>query len=243
MQERIAEVLPLRLHSDHLPSVIEHLALYVGIAVFQWSLTEIAFLYVSEIVVINILFPTVALFAADPVETLESDHWREETQPRTLRPVQWLPPIYSRNLKLAGKYAVFAFIFVILIPLTALSEFSQNTPQSLLTMSTLMAIGGICLAQLRRVYQEFVSNQQYQTRSPAEALRFGVIPLLEVLMILLCVVVPITVILVAGMFATGIDAIESQVVLWAYLLPIGVVRVYVRGAEWDFTFTKGGIQL
>lgn len=44
-------------------------------------------------------------------------------------------------------------------------------------------------------------------------------------------IAPVTAILAAGIFAIGIDGINSRAALWAYLLPIGITRVYVRGTD------------
>lgn len=99
MRERVVKALPVR--SDYLPPFIEQLVLAIGIIVFHWSFTEMAFLYVSEIVVINILFPAIALFVAEPVETLDND--RLHGEPQTLQPFQWFPPTILPESQIGGK--------------------------------------------------------------------------------------------------------------------------------------------
>jgi hypothetical protein len=52
-----------------------HLLLAIGILFFEWDAVELVFIYLSELVVVAVLFATVALFAAQPVEDHYADKW------------------------------------------------------------------------------------------------------------------------------------------------------------------------
>jgi hypothetical protein len=58
-----------------------HLLLTIGILFFDWDAVELVFIYLSELVVVAVLFATVALFAAQPVDDHDADKWREESRP------------------------------------------------------------------------------------------------------------------------------------------------------------------
>ena len=73
-------------------------------------------------------------------------------------------------------------------------------------------------------------DQAYQERSPAEAIRIGLQPLHELIYIVLFVFAPITFLLAVAALAVG--DIESQtLVLLAYVIPIGAVRIWLQNAN------------
>jgi len=53
-----------------LSPIVVHLLLTVGILVFEWDSVELILTYLSEIVVVAVLFAVAALFAPQPIEGL-----------------------------------------------------------------------------------------------------------------------------------------------------------------------------
>lgn len=101
---------------DYLSPIGMHLLLTIGILFREWDVVELTFIYLSEIVVVAVLFAIVAPLAAQPVEDHDADKWREEPSP--MQPVPILPPIYPRNIGLIVNnmfaYAVFLFLLLCL---------------------------------------------------------------------------------------------------------------------------------
>ncbi len=190
---------------DYFAPIITHVLLVVGILSFNWNVVEIVFLYLIEVAVIHVLLVTVALFAAQPIDGHDADKWQEEPVPITL--VSVLPPVYNRNIGLVGKYMGFEFIYI-LIFLYAIIQLADRSLSSLLSPTIILAVLTICVSQLARVWRQFIANRAYQERSPAEAIRVGLWPMHELVVIVLLVFVPVTFLLVAAAFAVG--DIESQ---------------------------------
>ena len=214
--------------SDYLPALVLNAALVVGTVAFEWNIGELIVLYVLEIVVTNVLFIGTAFFTAQPIrEHLREpdEQWDEEPTPLIALPR--LPPIYRRNIRFAAKQIVVTTIL-------AGGLFAVAPPLgSILTLSTGTAIIGISIFQLTRVWRHFIADQRYQNRTPAEALKFGVIPLSELYFILFYVFVPVTFIIVSVAIAMDIDDYSiPHFVSLAYLIPIGVIRVYIQGTDW-----------
>ena len=90
--------------------LIVNTALILGVIVFEWSLLEIAVIYLIEVVVINLVFLFVALFTPQSVDDRDGDMWN--TKPTPLQPISRLPPIYWRNIKCVGHKAVFTVVFI-----------------------------------------------------------------------------------------------------------------------------------
>ena len=87
--------------------------------------------------------------------------------------------------------------------------------------------------QLTRVWRHFIADQQYQNRTPAEAAKFGFIPLSELYLILFYVFIPVTFIVVSVAIAMDIDGYSiPHFVSLVYLIPVGVIRVYIQGTDW-----------
>jgi hypothetical protein len=83
------------------------------------------------------------------------------------------------------------------------------------------------------VWRHFIADQRYQNRTPAEAVKFGVIPLTELYLILFYVFIPVTCVIVSVAIAMDIDGYSiPHFVSLAYLIPIGVIRVYIQGTDW-----------
>jgi hypothetical protein len=201
-----------------------HLLLTVGILFFEWDVVELIFVYLSELVVVAVLFATVALFAVRPVEDHDADKWREEPNP--VQPVPTLPPIYPRNVGLIVNntftYAVFFVFFV-----AAFVSFVDRPVSTLLSPTAGLAILVICVSQVRHVWHEFLVDHSYRDRSPAAALELGLRPVAEFVVVAVYVIVPTTVVVLIAAFAFP-DWVSWPVVLVAYVLPIGVARVWLR---------------
>jgi hypothetical protein len=209
---------------EYLSPISMHLLLTIGILYFEWDVIELIFIYLSELVVIAVLFASVALFAAQPVEDHDADKWREE--PRPVQPVPILPPIYTRNIGLIVNnmfaYAVFFLFFVAMF----VSVVDRNV-SSWLSPTAGLAILTICVSQLIRVWREFLVDHAYRDRSPAEALKLGLRPVAKFIIIAVYVVVPTTVVVLIAAFALP-DLVSGPVVLVAYVLPIGAARVWLQ---------------
>jgi len=217
---------------EYVPAFVLNAALVAGTVAFKWNIGELILLYVVEIVIINILFIGTALFTAQPIrEHLREpdEQWDEEPTPFVTVP--GLPPIYRRNIRFAKKQIV---VTAILVGILAGGLYAVATPlRSILTLSTAAAIIGIGIFQLTRVWRHFIADQQYQNRTPAEAVKFGVIPLTELYLILFYVFIPVTCVIVSVAIAMDIDGYSiPHFVSLAYLIPIGVIRVYIQGTDW-----------
>ena len=83
------------------------------------------------------------------------------------------------------------------------------------------------------MWRHFIADQRYQNRTPAEALKFGFIPLRELCIILFFIIIPVSVTIVSVAIAMDIDGYSiPHYVSLAYLIPIGVLRVYIQGTDW-----------
>ncbi len=209
---------------DYIPPIITHVLLVVGILFFNWSVIELLFLYLIEVAVIHVLFVTAALFAAQPIADHDADKWQREPDPIQL--VSVLPPVYRRNTGLVRKYMFFGFIYILPF-FYAISDFAEQSLSSLLSPTISFAVLAICVSQVARAWRQFFANQSYRERSPAEAIKVGLWPVHELVVILLFVFVPITVIVVAASFAVG-DIESGSIVLLAYVIPIGIARTWLQ---------------
>ena len=200
------------------------LLLTIGVLFFEWDVVELLFIYLSEIVVVAVLFAIVALFAAQPVEDHDADRWREDPSP--VQPVPLLPPIYPRNVGLSVNnvfaYAVFFLFFVAMFVSVV-----DRSVSSLLSPTAGLVILAICVSQLRRVWCEFLVDHSYRDRSPAEALELGLRPVARFVIIAVYVIVPTTVVVLTAAFVLS-DTMSGRVVLLAYVLPIGAARVWLQ---------------
>jgi hypothetical protein len=201
-----------------------HLLLTVGILFLEWDVVELIFIYLSEVVVVAVLFATVALFAAQPVEDHDADKWREDPSP--VQPVSLLPPIYPRNIGLIVDnmftYAVFFLFFVVMF-----ISIVDRSVSSLLSPTAGLVILAICVSQLLRVWREFLVDHSYRDRSPAEALELGLRPVAKFIIIAVYVIVPTTVVVLTAAFVLP-DTVSGNAVLVAYVLPIGAARVWLQ---------------
>jgi len=209
---------------DYLSPIGMHLLLTIGILFLEWDVVELIFIYLSEIVVVAVLFAIVALFAAQPVEDHDADKWREEPSP--VQPVPILPPVYPRNIGLIVNntfaYTVFFLFFVAMFVSVV-----DRSISSLLSPTAGLVILAICVSQLRRVWREFLVDHSYRDRSPAEALELGLRPVARFIIIAMYVVVPTTVVVVVATFAAP-DIMTGSLTLLAYILPIGAARVWLQ---------------
>ncbi|ARS91852.1 DUF6498-containing protein [Natrarchaeobaculum aegyptiacum] len=223
------------LASDYLTQIITHAFLVVGIVAFQWSVFEILLIYVLEIAVINVLFTFAALFAAQPIDGRDAEKWKREPNP--IRTIPLLPPVYRRNVGVVVKQFLASLFYLSIIGI-AVVDFIEQSVLSLLSSSAGLAVLAICITQTARVWQQFFAGQSYRERSPAEAIKAAQKPLGEALFLLLLVIVPITVALGITAIAVAGDggeielgAVETGAVLLLYVIPIGVVRVWLQDAK------------
>jgi hypothetical protein len=209
--------------------LILNTALILGVIVFEWSLVEIAVIYLIEVVVINLVFLFVALFTPQPVDDRDGDMWN--TKPTPLQPISRLPPIYWRNIKFVGHRAIFSGIFIgVFIGGFLNIVFSSSYFDSGVPLSVGVAITGIILFQLRRVRRYFMIDQSYRHKSPLDAMQFAFAPVVELLLMLLYVFVPVTVVVGGTAIVMNVD-VTSRLVLLLYLVPMGAIRAWIGSLD------------
>jgi len=221
--ERVPEV--LRESREFVSGIVLNLGLIIGVVVFQWSLVEIALIYLIEVAIINLLFFSVALFTPQPVADLDGDLW--DTDPAPHQPVAVLPPVYWRNVKFVAGRAIGSGVFIgaVLIPVASRAGLASNPPLSLG-----LAIAGIVLFQLTRIWRYFITDGSYQDKSPADAMEFAFAPVVELYLIFVYVIAPVTLVLAGIAFATDTN-LDSWAVLLLYLIPIGAIRAWMGSLD------------
>jgi len=225
--EQAIETVPraLRESRDFVYGLILNFALIGGVIAFGWSLIEITFIYLIEIVIINLLFFFVALFTPQPVDGLDGDSWDEEPTP--LQPVALIPPVYWRNIQFVLGNAIPAGILVGAVMRPVISSYGLNSG---LPVSVRLAIASIVFFQLTRVWRHFIVDRAYRHKSPGDAIDFAFAPVTELYLMLIYVVAPVTVVLASIAFAVGID-LNSRAVLLFYLIPMGAIRAWIGSLD------------
>lgn len=210
---------------EFVSGLILNFALIIGVIVFEWSLVEIVVIYIIEVAIISSLFLIVALFTPQPVDDRDGDAWNTEPTPVQLIP--FLPPIYWRNIKFIGDKVVFTGILIGILMRTIVfnSEVISELPSSVG-----VAIAGIVLFQLRRVWRYFIADQSYQNKSPMDAIQFAFAPVTELLFMILYVVVPVTFVVVGTAIALDTE-VTSRLVLLLYLVPMGTIRAWIGSLD------------
>ncbi|WP_237561611.1 hypothetical protein [Halorubrum halophilum] len=211
----------LRESRDFVLACILNSALILGVVVFEWSLLEIAVIYLIEIAIINLLFFSVALFTPQSVDDLDGDSWDEE--PTSIQPIGLIPPVYRRNINYVLRKAVIpAFILtVIMTPFLSGYDLDSGLP-----LSVGLTIAGIIFFQLSRVWRYFIVNRLYQDKSPADAMAFAFAPVFELFLMLVFVVVPVSFVIIG----TGTD-LDSRAVWLLYLVPMGAIRAWIGSLD------------
>jgi len=109
--------------------------------------------------------------------------------------------------------------------------FSNADVVSALPRSVGVAIVGITLFQLVRVWRNFIVDQSYQNKSPQDAVQFAFAPVGEVLFVMFYAFIPVTFVIVGGVIVTDIDLPSRLVLLLVYLVPIGAIRAWMRSLD------------
>lgn len=226
-REWIPEAIPRVLEESRafVSGLILNFALVAGVVAFGWGLTEIALIYLIETAIVCLLFFSVALFTPQPVDDLEGDSW--DGDPTPLRPVPLLPPVYWRNIKLAGKKAIVPGVLIWGVARPVVSSYGIDSG---LPVSVGLAIAGIFFFQLTRVWRYFIAGRSYRDKSPADAMEFAFAPVLELYLMLIYVIAPVTFVLAGIAFAAGTD-LNSRAVLLVYLIPMGVIRAWIESLD------------
>jgi len=215
----------LRESRDFIFACILNSALILGVVVFEWSLVEIAVIYLIEIAIISFLFLSVALFTPQPVDDLDGDSWDEE--PTSIQPIALIPPVYWRNIKFVLRRVIIAAFLIGIVMRPVVSSYDLDSG---LPLSVGLAIAGIVFFQLTRVWRYFIANRSYRDRSPADAMDFAFTPVVELYLMLLYVVAPITIVI--GGIAIAMDTnLDSRAVWLLYLVPMGVIRAWIGGLD------------
>ena len=215
----------LRESRDFVSGCILNLGLISGVVVFEWSLVEIALIYFIEISIISLLFFSVALFTPQPVDDLDGDSCNKKPTP--LQPIALIPAIYWRNIKFVLSKAIPAGILIGALMRPVVSSYGLDSG---LPLSVGLAIAGIVLFQLARVWRYFIANRAYRDKSPADALEFAFVPVVELYLMLMYVVAPVTIVLAGIAFATDTD-LNSRVWFLLYLLPMGAIRAWIGSLD------------
>ena len=215
----------MRASRPFLPGFVLNAGLIVAVVVFGWSLLEIAVVYVLEVAVINLVYLVVALFTPQPIEDLDEERWN--TAPTPIQPISQIPPVYLRNARFALRYVVFVGV---LVPFLLQQLVSAYGPELLHTTSIGIAVVGIVLFELPRVWRYFVRDRSYRAQSPMDAVTFGLVPLIELFLLVVYVVVPVTIGLVIVGVGFGVE-FDTRGALVIYLVPMGAVRVWISGLD------------
>lgn len=206
--------------------LILNFALILGVIVFEWGLTEVVVTYLTEIAIIHFLFLIVGLFTPQPVDDRDGDVG--DTNPAILRPISLLPPVYRRNIRFVGYKAIFPGGLIVTL---MIGIFSNSDVVSALPPSVGVAIVGIALFQLMRVWRYFIADQSYQDKSPQDAVQFAFAPVGEVLLVIFYAFIPVTFVIVGGTIVVDIDLPPRLVLLLVYLVPIGAIRAWIRSLD------------
>ncbi|WP_324664486.1 DUF6498-containing protein [Haloarcula sediminis] len=211
----------LRESRDFVFACILNSALIVGVVVFEWSLVEIAVIYLIEIAIINLLFFSVALFTPQSVDDLDGDSWDEEPTP--IQPIALIPPVYWRNIKYVLRKAIISVFILAIIMRPVVPGYDLDSG---LSLSVGLAIAGTVFFQLARVWRYFIVNRSYQDKSPADALAFAFRPVFELFLMLVFVVAPVSFVIIG----TGTD-LYSRAVWLLYLVPMGAIRAWIGSLD------------
>jgi hypothetical protein len=210
---------------EFVSGLVLNFALILGVIRFEWDLVEIAVLYVTEISIIYVFFVTVALFTPQPIDDRDGGPW--DTEPTPLQPISLLPPIYWRNLKFVGYKIIFIGVFIGAVMRAVIPSYYLSSG---LPTSIGIAITGIVLFQLWRVWRYFIADRTYRHKSPTDAMEFAFAPVVELYLMFMYVMAPITVVLVGISIAMDIE-ITSRLMLLLYLVPIGVIRAWIGSLD------------
>ncbi|AEH38916.1 hypothetical protein [Halopiger xanaduensis] len=211
----------LRESRDFVFACILNSALILGVVVFEWSLVEIAVIYLIEIAIINLLFFSVALFTPQSVDDLDGDSWDEEPTP--IQPIALIPPVYWRNIKYVLRKAIISAFILAIIMRPVVPGYDLDSG---LSLSVGLAIAGTVFFQLARVWRYFIVNRSYQDKSPADALAFAFRPVFELFLMLVFVVAPVSFVIIG----TGTD-LDSRAVWLLYLVPMGAIRAWMGSLD------------
>ncbi|SMO82120.1 DUF6498-containing protein [Halorubrum cibi] len=228
--------------SDDGSVLVTHLFLAVGIVFFRWDLREVVLVYLIDVAVTFVLFGTVALFAARPVDDGEAEKWREEPTPLEVAP--FLPPLYKRNVGLVASELFRGGFFFCFFAAMALSLF-EWTLSSLLSTSVGVAILAVCGSQLMRVWRQFLADGSYRDRSPGDAIEVALRPIGRLVVIALYVIAPITaalgftLILLLDVESTAALPYGDTIVLLTYVVPVGAASVWLRNDRFEIGLQYG----
>ena len=200
-------------------------ALILVVIVLEWGLIEIVVTYLIEIAIIHFIFLIIGLFTPQPLDR-NGDVW--DTKPTTLQPIPLLPPVYRRNIRFIGYKSVFPGALIVAL---IIAIFSNSDVVSALPRSVGVAIVGITLFQLVKVWRYFIVDQSYRDKSPQDAVQFAFAPVGEVLFIMFYAFIPVTFVIVGGVIVADIDLPSRLVLLLVYLVPIGAIRAWMRSLD------------
>lgn len=238
MPRRLEAVLSetLGISRDDFATIVTHLFLVAGIVFFDWNVSELVLVYLVDVAVALVVFGGVALTAAQPVEGHDDEKWQREPEPLHVLPL--LPPVYRRNVRLVASEMLNGTAFFLFIAAMVLSVLRPD-PSTLRSATLGLTALAICVSHLVRAWRQFVADEAYRERSPAEAIRVGLRPVGRLVLIALVVVVPIT----AVVALTLLFAFESNsasalpygrtIVLLTYVVPIGAASVWLRNDRFE----------
>jgi hypothetical protein len=156
---------------------------------------------------------------------VNEDAWDMGATP--LQPIALIPPMYWRNIKFVGSKAIGSGVFIgaVMIPVVSSYDLDSGLP-----LSVGLAIAGIVLFQLRRIWRYFIADRSYRDKSPADAMEFAFAPVVELYLMFVYVVAPVTVVLAGITFAMDTD-LNARLVLLFYLVPMGAIRAWIGSLD------------
>jgi hypothetical protein len=161
-------------------TVVTNLSPLVGVWLLGWDADSLAFVYTVE-VLFAILFAGVkALFAQQPPDydnlesteqTLDDMDGKAATGPSDLdrkrggvRIVEWLPPVYPRNVPFAIKWFEATLIFAALLP-AFLARIVDPLAEMVRPATVLCAVS-LVVSHLVTASQQYIGQREYETVSP-----------------------------------------------------------------------------
>lgn len=192
---------------------------------FRWSLIEITVIYVIEVAIINLLFLSVGLVTPQPVD--HSDGGSCDGEPTQFQPIDGIPPVYWRNIEFIGRRALVSGVFIGFILTSVIPRYGLDSD---LSLSVGLAIASTVFFQLTRVWRHFLADRSYRDRSPADAIDFAFAPAVELYLMVIYVVAPVTILLAGIAFAMD-TSLDSRHILLLYLVPMGVIRAWIGSLD------------
>jgi len=161
-------------------TVLANLSPLVGVWFLGWDANQLAFVYTVEVLFAVSFAGVKAVFAAQPPDyddlesteqTLDDTDGKAETGPSDLdrkrggvQVVEWLPPVYPRNVPFAVKWFERTLIFAALLP--AFLARVVDPLAALVEPATVLCAVSLVVSHVVSCYQRYIGQREYETVSP-----------------------------------------------------------------------------